>query len=308
VNPLAIFTAAAAAGAIAAVLAWFAGRWPRIASAGAVVAVACGFGLGAWLLRARPSWPPGDVVGRWLLVVVPSAALVEVLAAAGTGRLWPWMFRGVIAALLAPALLDGTVYVSDAAGAGSRQWSVARIAATYGVVAVCLIGTWFAVAAAAGRSSGRIVTLAVGLIVAAAGIAVAISGYATGGTLGIPLAAALIGAGMASFFLDDSGWLCNATGFGVVGLFAQVLVGHWFGSLSLLATGLLLASPLALGALRLPLIDRRGGWVKGLAAITVTGIPVACAMMAALGTFADDVNPAASGSGPTLNDYYNLGK
>lgn len=305
-DPVLTLTAAAAAGGLAAAVTGLAGCRSRAAAAGTVVAVAAGFGLGAWLLGPRPAWPPTDVVGRWLLAVVPAAAGIETLGAGRRG--WPWILRLALAAFIAPVLLFGTVYVSDAAGAGSRLWSGTRIGVTYGVVAAGLLAVWSTVLAVADHRQARPATLALGFIVFAAGIAVAVSGYATGGLLGVPLAAALMGATFANLRSSDPGTLRNAAGFATVGLFALVLVGHWFGSLGVRPAMLLLASPVALAVLRLPVVAGRSGWARAMAAILAVGLPVAGAIIAALCTFADEAKPSAPDGGPTFQDYINFGK
>lgn len=303
-----IFTAAAAAGGLAAVIIWMAAWRERTAAATAVVAVAAGFALGEWLLAPRPSWPPADVVGRWLLLVMPAAAAVETLAAVRGDHAWPWVLRMVVAALVAPILLQGTIYIADAGGAGSRQWSMTRIGFTYGFAAIGLLTGWTTIMAVADHRQGRAVTFALALIVVAAGLAIVMSGYATGGLVGVPLAAALLGAAVANCRSSDCGALRNAAGFGTVGLFAMVFVGHWFSSLGALPAVLLLVSPLALLVLQLPRLAWRRGWVLTLAAMAAVSIPVAGAILAALGTFADDAQPPAPGNEPTMQDYINFGK
>ena len=93
-------------------------------SAAWTLAVAIGFALGSYLIGVRPEWPPRDDQDRLLLVVVPAALVVELLAAAPRVPGWlAWLLRCVVAFAALPALLYGTVYLKDIGGAGSPRGS-----------------------------------------------------------------------------------------------------------------------------------------------------------------------------------------
>src|SRR5262245_15346770 len=82
-DPL-ILAKAMAAAAIAAAGMALLFRWmpfARLASIGGILGMAVGFTIGCWVLGARPQWPPREDQDRWLLILMPLAAGVELAAA-----------------------------------------------------------------------------------------------------------------------------------------------------------------------------------------------------------------------------------
>src|SRR5207247_6343293 len=100
-------------------------------------------------------------------------------------------------------------YLADLTGPDTRKWTPAQTWMILGGLAAALAGVWTALTvlarrtapepilspgAEAGRMTGRSVLLAVAVASGGAAITVMLSGYATGGEIGLPLAAALVGA------------------------------------------------------------------------------------------------------------------
>src|SRR5262249_39612847 len=79
---------------------------------------------------------------------------------------------------------------------------------------------------------GRSVPLAVTVACGGAAVTIMLSGYASGGQLGLPLTGALAGATVASFLLAGKPELQGLLGPGVVGLFALLIAGHFFSDLT----------------------------------------------------------------------------
>ena len=76
-----------------------------------------------------------------------------------------------------------------------------------------------------------------------------LSGYASGGQIGLPLAMRLAAAGLAAaFVLPPSSRNDAPLGVAIVGLFSLLVIGHFFGQLTTAHAALLLFAPL-LGSL-----------------------------------------------------------
>ena len=89
--------AAAAALAVAVALLFRISSRAEVGTAGAVLAVLSGFYAGLWILGLLPRFPPREDMDRLLLIVLPGAAVAEVVAA--EGRRSAWIARGAIAAV-----------------------------------------------------------------------------------------------------------------------------------------------------------------------------------------------------------------
>src|SRR5207245_1722999 len=89
-DPILILKAmAAAALTSAAVLLLCAWAWrttrPEFLSAGSALGIGLGFFVGCWFLGLVPHWPPLEDRDRLLLIVLPAAAGVELVAAFADG-------------------------------------------------------------------------------------------------------------------------------------------------------------------------------------------------------------------------------
>ena len=82
-----------------------------------------------------------------------------------------------------------------------------------------------------------------------------LTGYASGGMLGVPLAAAVAAAALVGPASRDND---GAIGPGLVGLFALVLVGRFFGNMPSMLACMLLAAPLLAWLPELPGVRRLG--------------------------------------------------
>jgi hypothetical protein len=144
-----------------------------------------------------------------------------------------------------------------------------------------------------------------------AGICVMLSGYATGGQLGFPLAAASFGVAAASLALGGAPAFPGALGVAIVGLGALLLVGRYFGSLDNAPAILLLISPL-LGWLPEVLLAKRvGPRGRGVAGVLLATVLIAFAVTGTGMRFAADwARPSSSpgGAEPSIEDYLNFGK
>src|SRR5262249_1560039 len=143
-----------------------------------------------------------------------------------------WVLRGLVAIGVARILLHSTIYITDLTGPGSREWNATLTAKILGGLAAALAVVWAALLLLRRRPAGRGAPFAVGGTCLCAGATVMLSGYASGGQLGLPLGAALTGAFLASLLLSGQRTTGGALSFGIVGLFSLVVVGRLFGELT----------------------------------------------------------------------------
>src|SRR5262245_2035693 len=120
----AMLAAALAAAAITIIHALTGAKKPAWLSLGAILGAMVGFSLGCWLLGIQPNWPPREDTDRFLFVLLPIVAVIELAAThAGKWRWVAWPLRTLVAVAAARVLLHDTVYVADKAGPGSREWT-----------------------------------------------------------------------------------------------------------------------------------------------------------------------------------------
>jgi hypothetical protein len=316
-DPVLILESAAVAAVVAAVALLLTGwpwRRPRLkwAAAGGALGVGVGFLVGAWLLGLAPHFPPREDKDRLLLILLPAVVGVEVAAAFLRRTPWlVWSLRLAVAAAAAPILLHGSIYLTDAAGPGTREWSPVQAVLILAGLAAALATNAALLDRLARRQASRAVLLALALAAAGSGLTIMLSGYASGGQLGFPLAAGLVGTAAASLALAQPPDLRGALGVAVVALFALLVVGRFFGDLTTANAVLLFAAPL-LGWLPELLPTRRvGPRGRGVARVVLATVPVAVALTLAVQKFNADSAPPSSTPGarePSADDYMNFGK
>jgi polyisoprenoid-binding protein YceI len=268
--------------ALAVLLAGWPWRRPRagLLAAGGAVGVGSGLLVGTWVLGLAPHFPPQEDQDRLLLVLLPATVAVEVVAALLPRPWLAWLPRLAVAAGAAPVLLYGSVYVSDAAGPGTREWSPELTWLVFGGLAAALALPW-ALLVRAGKGRGHRVLLPVlALVAAGAGVTVMLSGYASGGQLGLVLAGGLLGAALASLVPAETAGPSGPVGVGIVGLFALLAAGRFFSDLTTVNAVLLLAAPLA-GGLACLLPARVGSASRAVLAVLLAAVPVAVALILA---------------------------
>ena len=304
-DPVLMGKAFAVAAALALVVAFlFAARSRApVASAVAVLAVVGAAPAGLWVLGRLPHVPPGEVFDRLVVIVFPAAAVAEVIAAASPRA--GWVARCVVAALTTPVLLYGSSYVADLNGPDSREWSPANTWPIYAALAVVLMVAWAALNRLAARTQERTPAWCLSGAALGAGLVVMLSGYATGGQFGIPLAAALSGVALASLARKDNPGIEGALGVGVVGLFALLLIGRLFAALTDVNAALLFVTPLLAWLPELLPSRIRG---RALLRLILAAVPVVVALMLAQQKFAADSAKPDSGPVGSIDAYRNFGK
>jgi hypothetical protein len=281
---------------------------PALVCAGAVGALGLGVYAGSgYLPGSRLHWPPSDDQGRLLLTLFPASILVELLGAIPRTR-WPaWLLRLAIAANAAPVLLYGSVYLTQEPGPESWGWTTAQKWLFLSAQAAALAGVWAALHVLAARKPGRSVPLALACCCAAAAVAAMLSGYATAGPLGLLLAAALTSTATVSLVLRAPADFRGAVGLGVVGLFSLVVVGRFFGELSIASAALLFLAPLLCWVPELPYPERPWPRLRGALRVVLTAAPLAAALWLTQHRPVEVVTETDIQEG-SIDDYRNFGK
>ena len=171
-----------------------------------------------------------------------------------------------------------------------------------------LAAVWAALIVLAERSKSRRVPLALAIACAGSAVAVMLSGYASGGQIGLVIAAALFGAVLGTFALSGTLQTVELSGVGMVGLFALLVIGRFFGQLSTTNAALLFVAPLFAWVTEIPAVRRRGFVIRGVAGLMVAAIPVVVALILAQRQFAADITRTAAGpTEPSVVDYSTFG-
>jgi hypothetical protein len=144
---------------------------------------------------------------------------------------------------------------------------------------------------------------ALAIAAGAAGITVMLSGYLTGGELGLSLAGAIGGAAVAALGLRMLRCNAGVVGVGMVSLFAVLTVGRFFGELRTVHAAILLFAPLLVCMPELLPSKVTSGWIRSAFAVVLFAIPLAFVVLAACDRFAQQ-SAVSSKPGEASDDDY----
>jgi len=285
-DPLMVLKALAVAVFASALVGAVGGRLSKGRPSGWAWSLAIGAGsyLGLAILEIRPRWPMREDQHRLLGLVLPAILLIEAVGSAIRPPRWLVVMERLAASLaVAPVILYGSIYVADLAGPGSAEWSPAMRWLIFAGLGLALFGVWSGMVWIERRSSFGVGTpLTLAMTIAGAGPTVMLSGYASGGLIGLVLAGAIVGAAAtAAWASGDARGAAAGVGVGVVGLFSMLAIGFFFGRLRADAAIVLFLSPLAAAIAEAPLpfrLNRKGRTAAGLTLVAcVVGLVVAFA-------------------------------
>jgi hypothetical protein len=315
-DPLLIVTAMSASLVVSALLSAFI-DWPlRLAwtssrDAGWVIGIGAGFLIGCWLLGMRPHWPPREDLDRLLILVIPALVLVDLLASFSRISHWLiWPLRLIIWGSIARILLHGTSYITDTTGPGTSEWSSSLAWFILGGLGVLAGTVWALLSVLARRAPGFSVPLCLSITIAAAAVTIMLSGYASGGQIGLPLAAAILGATGTTLVLTRGSRGVGPLGIPIFGLFSLLAIGRFFGELTSLFAILLFCAPLLGWLPEIPFLLRLPSWARGLTRVILVSATVSTILFLAHREFdrVFQTPTGASSSQPSLDDYLHSGK
>ena len=238
-----------------------------------VVGIAAGLVAGYAMLRMRITFPPVNGLDRLLVVVLPLAIGIELLAVwERAPRRLIWSLRMLLVASLGRILLHGSVYLAG----DDPEWTFWQ---ALGILTVCAVSTallWGSLAWLGERSSPSIsVTLSLAMTIVCSGLAIMLAGYVKGGAAALPLGATLVSVVALQRFLIREPNPQASVGVGIVGLSGLLIIGRFFGALTTGVVGVLLLAPLLCWVTELPGLRGRPAWVVGTLRLLLVAIPLA---------------------------------
>lgn len=256
--------------------------------------IGLGLGIGLYVLSLRLACPPVNGLERFLVVVVPLALVIELIA--GFERVpnrAAWMLRLSLAVIAPRILLHDSVYLSGS----DDEWALWQINTAMAMCGTLLAGLWGLLSRLQHRSPGISMPLALCLTIQCAGVTVMMAGYIKGGGVACPIAATLAATTIATGLIEQRsgtprGFVASANlGIGVVGLFGLLFTGRFFGRLSTVTALTMLIAPLMCWATETALLRHRKPWVVGSLRILLVVIPLLIVLAIAKRDFDRDMAP-----------------
>ena len=298
-DPLLYLQAISAATIVSTLCVWAMVGWRQSSSAAwlnsaCVAGIGIGLALGGHVLGLRLDWPPVNGLDRLLMIVMPMALGMELIAGFEcVPQRVAWMLRMSLAATIPRILLQGSVYLSG----GNDHWPMWQSVVVMAVCALLLAGVWGLLSALPDRSTGDSIPLVLGLTIQCTGLTVMMAGYIKGGGAAIPLAAAIVATTITAWLIQKrSGNPPQAhspaiMGVGVVGLFGVLFIGRFFGRISNGCALAMLLAPLLCWVTELPFLRHRNPWLLGSIRLIIVSTALAFVLFAAKRDFDRDMAP-----------------
>jgi hypothetical protein len=275
---------------------------PSRAGIGWSLAIGVGFLAGCWVFGRAPRWPPKVDLDRLLTIVLPLVVVVEGgLAYSRAPARINWLIRWLVVLASARILLHNSVYL---VGPESSRWTALETWLLLAGVAAGATVVWFGLQWYSERNKGATGPLILALTAVAVGVTTMLSGYATGGQLAMPLAAAIAGA-------TGIAWAIGAPSSGAIGVgylltCCLIFVGLHFAELSAFHATVLVTAPLWCLLTEIPLVKSRRPWIKKILAAVLVAIPLAVVLIQLQRQFVERSKSAtdAEPSQPSISDYY----
>jgi hypothetical protein len=153
------------------------------------------------------------------------------------------------------------------------------------------------------RTGDCFVPLALAGTCAGAAVTIMLSGYLSGGELGLPLAAALGGSALAALVLLRRCTHTALLGVGIVGLFGLLILGRFFGNLTTLHAALLFAAPLLCWLPEAWGVRRLWPWARGCLRVVLVLLPIGLVLVRAQEKFDEQSKSSSGAPEPTKEDY-----
>lgn len=259
-----------------------------------VLAMGLGLALGCNFLEMRWTWPPVKGLDRLLMIVMPMALGIELIAGLQKLPQWvAWFLRLSLAAVAPRILLHGSVHLAGSGGDWTRwEGNFALL-----ICGALLAFTWGLLGWLSQRSGGISIPIAVSLTTQCAGLTVMLAGYLKGGATAFPLAATIISTAIATKLVtmrsgtSEKLGLAAIIGVGVIGLFGVLMIGRFFGRLSTGSAVVLMLAPVLCWATELPFLRGRKSRLVGSLRLVLVSIPLVVVLAFAKRDFDRDMAP-----------------
>lgn len=241
------------------------------ANVAGVLAITVGVVSGFLAMGLRPAWPPANGLDRLLTIILPAAIVIELVASfPRVPRVSAWCIRLALTIVTGRILLRGSVYLAGA----TPEWTAGQAVAILGACAALFIALWAILSRLADRAPSVSTPLALAMSIANTGLAIMLAGYIKGGSVALPIAAALAGTALATTRLAPQSVMAGAIGLGVVSLYGLSFIGVFFGRLSVASALALLLSPGLCWVTELPMLRGRSPRVVASVRLGVVAIPL----------------------------------
>ena len=225
--------------------------------------------------------------------MVPAVLAVELLSAFPRVPRWlAWALRVAIAGGLARVLLHGSIYLAGPGTPDSQAWPKGWAWPILGSLAAFQILVWALLVRLARRSPGVAPMIGLAIVSGGSAITIMLSAYASGGQIGLPLSAAILGASAVAMIGPKPVRLTAPIGVAIVGISSLLVIGRFFGELRTDHAVLLFVAPLLAWIPELPRLRRMPPWARGLLGVLLVGAVVS-------GVLADAARRFIGGSGST---------
>lgn len=290
----------------------FSGDGTFVQQASGLLAVCLGFLAGVWMLSLLPAWPPSVDRARLIWVLIPLAVVVELVCSAPQlPRPLVWGLRLILAAVIAPVILFGSVYFSGNEGFGSGKWSAGQATGYLALMGAAFLVYRWLLSQIYEKLPNRIVVCVFFIACASSGVAIMLSGYLSAGQLLFPLSATLVGLLVASLVGGRTyAGLAGGVSLASVILLASLLAGHFFARLEIVHAVVLAIFPLGLGLLTLPYVRSLALWMRIGLGLVISLVPELAVLIQVQSTFVErSSSPSSSSpSTPSIDDYRNYGQ
>ena len=212
----------------------------------ALGSIAAGIAAGCHVLQFPWTWPPANAIERFLELLVPGTLIIHLVSALtshpeGKGRL-----LRQLPSLACPLLiLYGSIYLRAPVSIAGRSLPSAIAAPLITIACTAVLLAAVHVTQSLTRQTSPFVTgLLITLTLPAAGIAIMLAGYIKGGSAAFPLAGSLLAAVVGLHFIPHNPRRHTLGEIAMLVLFGLLMIGHFYGRISLLQAAGLLGSPL----------------------------------------------------------------
>src|SRR5262245_54161649 len=113
-----------------------------------ILAGCLGMVTGCWLLRWHLVWPPASALDRVVMLVIPAALSIELVASSSSiGPALAWALRAIFVAAAPLVLLHSSIYL-----AGSDGWTTWQAGLLVVICSALLAALWIPLTWLSGRS------------------------------------------------------------------------------------------------------------------------------------------------------------